>query len=66
MSLVSLMISSDLSICRSNSLDTVEGGKEDELSITVLAHGLDVLPQILQNLFSILGVTADEQLSNGS
>ena len=35
-------------------LDTVKGGKEDHLGITILAHGLDVFSQLTQDLLSIL------------
>ena len=37
-----------------DSLNTVESGKEDHLSITICRNSLDMFPQLLQDLFSVL------------
>jgi len=37
-----------------DSLNTVESGKEDHLGITICRNSLDVFPQLLQDLFSVL------------
>jgi hypothetical protein len=40
-----------------DSLDTVKCGKEDHLGITIFAHSLDVFPQLLQDLLSVLYIS---------
>lgn len=58
MSLVSLTVSNADDPKRGDSLDTVKRSEQDHLSVPILAHRLDVFPQVLENLFSVLQVSA--------
>jgi hypothetical protein len=40
-----------------DSLDTVKCGKEDHLGITIFTHGLDMFPQLLEDLLSVLHIS---------